>query len=259
MTSRIPTLFISHGAPNLEITAPNTAKFFQQLGKKIKPKAIVCVSAHWNTKDSIQITNSQINPLIYDFYGFDSYLYKIKYETKGDPNLSNKIKDLLSKKFKNVSLVNRGLDHGSWIPLRLMYPEANIPIIQVSSPVASDEEEWKTRLFEMGKLLEPLRDENVLLVGSGGATHNLGALSWRGKSETPQWAIEFVDYLKKMLVDKSLLDGLLKHKHLNKAHPYVEHLLPIAFTLGASGDTKGKVIHDDYIMGSLSLMACQFD
>jgi 4,5-DOPA dioxygenase extradiol len=139
-----------------------------------------------------------------------------------------------------------------------MYPDCDIPVIQISSAVGSTEDEWVENLLEMGKLLAPLRKEGVLFIGSGSATHNLQDFFIHGISNKPaNWATDFVDFLKKMVKDKPLIGDLLKHKNLRKAHPTIDHLVPIAFCIGAAEEDDGKVIHEDWF-GSLSLMCSQW-
>jgi 4,5-DOPA dioxygenase extradiol len=204
----LPVLFISHGAPNLYLSTQMTAyKFLNSMNSNYladvqdKIKSILVISAHW--EERVPMITDALNPKqFYDFYGFEPDCYSFKYPAKGDAKLVDRVEQILLNSgdslFKKVERSKeRGLDHGAWSPLAIMFPEANIPIVQLSlvSPI---QPEMHIRL---GKLLQPLRDEGVLIVASGGAVHNLGDLGWGNpEGKNPKnWAKEFDQYLEQVL------------------------------------------------------------
>ncbi|CAN0876120.1 Extradiol ring-cleavage dioxygenase [Linum grandiflorum] len=201
------TFFISHGAPTLAIDdglpASHFLKSWQQKilpssNHKPKPKAILVISGHWDTKLP-SVNSVHRNDTIHDFTGFPQQLYQLKYTPLGAPKLANKVKELLMESGFDQVVVDkkRGLDHGAWMPLMLMYPEADIPVCQLS--VQSDRD--GTYHYNMGRALAPLRQQGVLIIGSGAATHNLDALDFSDtRSVVPPWALEFDTWLKDSLL-----------------------------------------------------------
>ncbi len=194
--SKMPVLFQAHGAPPL-LEDPGWMAELAGWAKVLpRPKAIVVVSAHWEAHP-VSIGATRPLPLIYDFYGFPEAFYKLQYPSPGAPETAARVRQLLDGAgIKHVDDAERGLDHGTYIPLMCMYPGADIPVLQISLPSMDPRD-----LFAMGKALAPLRDEGVLLIGSGFLTHNLRALSLR---ETPSWASE---------LDLWTADTLARHDH----------------------------------------------
>jgi 4,5-DOPA dioxygenase extradiol len=201
-----------------------------------KPRAIVVISAHGSAShEFIEISAGAHPSLIYDFSGFPKELYQIKYRCPGDPDLSARIASLLLKeKMSAVLNASLGLDHGVWVPLSIMYPEADIPVVQIHPPYPEKPETF----LKLGKSLAALRNEGILIVGSGGAVHNLRELVWHQKQgEGAQWAQDFENWLIDRLKAKdvtSLIDYAEAAPSALKAQPTDEHLLPLFFTLGAS-------------------------
>jgi len=254
---KLPTVFVSHGAPTLLLENGPTTAFFKQLGQSLpKPDAIVCVSAHWYTPAPIVSTAPRMET-IYDFYGFPPELYEITYPASGKPQLAKRVINLLKVAgFSVADDPNRGLDHGAWVPLSMMYPGADIPVFQLAvQPQESTEHHYK-----MGQALQSLRDENILILASGGATHNLA--DFRGQTvETGgfDYALKFDAWLKNA-VTTSDVDTILDYRksapEARRNHPTPEHFLPLLVALGAAADhSTGKVIHDEFTYGMLSMAA----
>jgi 4,5-DOPA dioxygenase extradiol len=255
----LPTVFVSHGAPSFLLGDSPALRFLQGLGRSLgEPRAILCVSAHWETERPA-VGGVEQPSTIHDFYGFPEALYEIRYPVPGTPALAERVRQLLQAADLTCDVDGtRGLDHGAWVPLRLMYPEATVAVTQLSLQTARGPA-WHVAL---GRALSPLRREGVLVLGSGGAVHNLGA--WRHNSQTiPDWAQRFDDWLaaavnegdSERLIDyrAATLDGAA-------AHPSEEHLLPLFVALGAAGDNAmGRVLHRSFLDGSLSMAAFAFE
>ena len=254
MNTRFPALFVSHGAPTMIIEDCPTRDFLKQLGKEIgRPKGIVCVSAHWTTPEP-RVTMHPQPTTIHDFYGFPDELYSLEYPASGDPVLAMRVLSLLrSQGIAGDKDMSRGFDHGAWAPLMLMYPDADIPVIQLSvQPQLGPEHH-----LAVGKALQPLLDEEVLILASGSATHNLRDFSGRGRDSVPlPYAREFSEWLKDAVVNgrtNALLDYPSLAPYARKNHPTPEHFLPLFVPLGSGGT--GRLIHDAYTYGALSMAA----
>ena len=254
-----PALFISHGSPMMAVQQSATSDFLASLGQTLsKPRAIVVFSAHFDEAHDIVITSGDAPPTIHDFYNFPKPLYEIQYPAPGDPKLANTISEYFYKAgIKTVQNADQGWDHGVWIPLRLMYPAANIPIVQVSI---------NTRLgakamYRYGQLLAPLRDQNILIIGSGGISHNLPEIF--KKPPTPNRILmvnEFTQWVEQTLLAQNtpaLLDYLNQAPHVLFNHPTQEHFLPLFAALGA-GTNEAEKIHEDIEMDILALDAYKF-
>lgn len=254
----VPSLFLSHGSPNLAIEVNKYTAFLNHLGKRITPKAIVIFSAHWESEIlSLTYTNDVLDT-IYDYYGFPKKMYEIKYPAKG----STEIALLLEEQFMNNNIktkieLMRGLDHGSWIPLKHMYPNANIPVIQLSiNPSLSIKEQ-----YNIGKALRNLGQEDILVVGSGTTVHNLNWIFPGEVSVRPE-AVTFDDWLINHIEKRDLdsLDSYLKlAPNAKLAVPRAEHFIPLFIAMG-SGDKNNtpKVINRNYDMGTFSNLCFEF-
>lgn len=224
------------------------------------PKAILVISAHWETSQPTVSCINGPNGTIYDFYGFPKPMYQLKYPAPGAPDLALKVKELLQKAGFSVVKqdTNRGLDHGAWVPLMLMYPEANIPVCQLSLQPHKD----GTYHYNLGKALSPLRQQGVLIIGSGSATHNLGALGPNG-APIADWALQFDTWLKESLLNGRYEDVNQYNKkapYARKAHPEPEHFYPLHVALGAAGDTaKAELIHHSWTNVALSYASYRFE
>jgi 4,5-DOPA dioxygenase extradiol len=227
----MPVLFQAHGAPPL-LDDPGWIAELAGWAKALpRPKAIVVVSAHWEERP-LAIGATRPVPLIYDFYGFPERFYRLQYPSPGAPEVAQRIRELLgAAQIAWTDEPSRGLDHGAYIPLMCMYPQAEIPVLQVSLP-----SEVPSELFAIGQALAPLRDEGVLLIGSGFLTHNLRALALR---ETPAWARDFdqwcADVIARHDVD-ALLDYQQRAPGVRESLPTHEHFVPVIVSMGAAPD-----------------------
>ena len=247
--SQMPALYIGHGAPMLLDDALWSSQLADISTAIEKPKAILIVSAHWES-EPITLSNPTANtPLVYDFSGFDKKFYEMTYNSPDATELSALVVSLMPDG-EVVHQSNRGLDHGAWVPLRVMYPDADIPVLQMSMPTSDP-----IKLMELGKRLQPLRDQGVLVIGSGFMTHGLRYLrDWSTDAIAPTWSSEFDAWAAQALAAGDV-DTLSQYKELAPgmpyAHPTVEHFTPLFIALGAatSADTTPRTLIDGYFMG----------
>ena len=231
--STMPAIFLAHGSP---LTLDDDV-WFAELNAWARampaPKAILVLSAHW-VDAPVTLGATRTVPLYYDFYGFPQRYYEVKYPAPGAPELADRVRALLSAKGPVASAPDRGLDHGAFVPLMAMYPDASVPVLQASLPSLKPDE-----LFDVGRKLAPLRDEGVLIIGSGFLTHNLRSIDWRNANGTPSWARELDDWCADVLSRRDA-DALLDYKRrapgVREALPTHEHFVPVIATLGASID-----------------------
>jgi 4,5-DOPA dioxygenase extradiol len=247
----MPTLFISHGGPNIVISDTPARHYLETISDRIPaPKAIVIVSAHFETHGVTVVTDPRPE-MIYDFGGFAPELYKMIYAAPGAPELAERVLTRLEQAgLDPARLGKRGYDHGTWTPLKLAFPQANIPIVQVSIDPNRDAA-WH---YAVGQALSPLREEGVLLIGSGHITHNLRAffsVMRRGAAPDPSLATKvnaFTEWFEERLAanDKaSILDWKNKAPFPAENHPTDEHLMPIFFAYGAAGEkVRAERVHD---------------
>jgi 4,5-DOPA dioxygenase extradiol len=255
-----PAVFVSHGAPTLAVEENDTTDFLKRLGRELgKPRAVLCVSAHWNT-GAPAVSAAERPQTIHDFGGFADELYRITYTAPGAPALAGRVVELLGGDKIGCSVsAERGLDHGAWVPLRLLYPEADVPVTQLSIQPRLGPEHH----IRVGRALAPLRREGVLLLATGSATHNLSMLAPGGPP--PAWAMEFDEWLFRKITEGKL-DELLNYRslapHARLAHPTDEHLLPLFVALGAGLDGDelrgARALHRGWTVGSLSMAAYGF-
>jgi len=244
----LPALFIGHGAPLLLDDPIWSGELADWATRLDKPQAILIISAHWESAPLTLGSTAQGTPLIYDFGGFDPKFYNLQYNAPGAPELAARVKALMNEPVTDQP--NRGLDHGAYVPLLKMYPDAQIPVLQMSIPTFDPE-----KLFAIGQKLAPLREEGVLIVGSGFLTHGLPFLrEFRIDATPPGWSVEF-DLWAKEVLDRGAVDELMNYKALAPgmpyAHPTVEHFAPIFITLGAAtkADVAPQTQIDGYWMG----------
>jgi 4,5-DOPA dioxygenase extradiol len=234
----LPSLFLSHGAPTLPLVDTPARRFLVEFGRSLpRPKAILMVSAHWDTERPA-VNAVAWNDTIHDFYGFPRPLYELRYPAPGSPELATTVAQRLNAAGLSCDVEqHRGLDHGAWVPLLLMFPAADIPVVQLSvQPHLGPDHHLK-----VGRALASLRGEGVLIIGSGSFTHNL--YEFRGQdpnSPAPEWVNAFADWFDQALVE-GRTDDVLNYRKLApfavKNHPTDEHLSPIYAALGAAGDT----------------------
>ncbi|MBS2939446.1 dioxygenase [Nocardioides sp. J2M5] len=244
----MPALYIGHGAPPLlddPTWSGQLAAWAQDLPR---PKAILIVSAHWESAP-VSLTASGA-PLVYDFGGFAPKYYQMTYETPDATALAQRVAAMMPSTEPVHQHASRGLDHGAWVPLKIMYPEADVPVLQMSLPTDDPE-----RLMRLGERLRPLREEGVLIVGSGFLTHGLPFLTeWRIDAAVPGWSRDFdlwaADAIGRGDID-TLADYQAKAPGMPYAHPTVEHYTPLFVTLGAatSADRPATQVIDGYWMG----------
>ncbi|XP_074311662.1 4,5-DOPA dioxygenase extradiol-like [Silene latifolia] len=257
------TFYISHGSPRLSIDDSLPARHFLKGWKKQDygqiPKAILIISGHWETNEPTVSAVDGFFDTIYDFYGFPAPMYKLKYPAPGAPDLAKRVQELLKGSgFERVHMdKKRGLDHGAWVPLMLMYPETDIPVCQLSVQSHLD----GTHHYNVGRALAPLKDEGVLIIGSGSATHNLGDLR-RDSNEVVTWAQEFDHWLEQALITgryQDVNDFEKKAPHGKKAHPQPDHFYPLHVAIGAAGEkAKAELIHRSWDLGTLSYASYKF-
>jgi len=255
----LPAFFISHGAPTLIITPGAARDFLGGLGRTLaRPAAILAVSAHWETP-APAVTGAAQPEMIYDFNGFPREMYEIRYPAPGSAWLAEHTGELLSAAgFEPSTDPARGLDHGAWVPLKLMYPGADIPVVQLSLQTRPGPQHH----FRLGAALRPLRSEGVLLLASGGTSHNLRELQFdAGSGAPPPWVSEFREWLAQRTeagdVDE-LLDYRNRAPHAARNHPTEEHFLPFFVALG-SRSASAKRIHSSTTFGALAMDAYQFE
>lgn len=226
---RMPALYLSHGAPPLADDPVWPDELADWAGALPRPSAVLVVSAHWEEMPATLGATSTV-PLIYDFWGFPERYYTVQYPAPGAPELAERVRALLRGAGTPVrDQPDRGLDHGAYVPLVEMYPNADVPVLQLSMPTLEPES-----LLDLGRRLAPLREQGVLLVGSGFFTHNLRAMREPG---TPSWSLEFDDWGGQALRDRDV-DQLLDFRNRAPAgviaHPSTEHFAPLFVTLGAA-------------------------
>jgi len=252
----LPSLFVSHGAPTLVLQEDATQRFLKRLGGLIpRPRAILCVSAHWTTQRPTLSAASRPET-IYDFYGFPDALYDLTYPAAGAPELAEQAQRLIEGAGIECDVhPDRGLDHGAWVPLMLMYPEADIPVVQLSvQPRQAAEFHYR-----VGKALASLRSQGVLVLASGGATHNLRDARFDPQSPTADYVMRFADWLERNITTNNL-DELLNYADrapdAAANHPTPEHLLPLYVALGAGvNHSEVMALHRAYAYHSLALDA----
>lgn len=257
---RMPSLFVSHGAPALIVQDGPAHRFLAGYGAALgKPSAILVASAHWES-NGLLVSTAEQPETIYDFYGFPKALYEITYAAPGAPAVAARAAAILRDAGLNgAEDPNRGLDHGAWVPLRLMYPAADIPVAQISIQTAFG----PAHQLAVGQALAPLRDEGVLIIGSGSATHNLA--EFRGQApDTPplDWVTEFADWTH-MVLSEGRTDDLLDYRrtapHAVRNHPSEEHFLPLITAFGAGGpDARAERVHASTTFGVLAMDAYAF-
>ena len=261
MPERFPAIFVSHGAPTLPLERSPAQAFISGLGSTLgKPTAILVISAHWESGEAA--VSSVVRPeTIHDFYGFPQELYRMAYPAPGAPELASRVSELFREKGIPTQVhPTRGLDHGAWVPLMLMYPQADIPVTQLTV----QPERGADFHFKLGEALRPLRDEGILILASGGATHNLYEFGrHRRDAPPPEWVTAFQEWLASIIESgnkSEFLDYRVNAPHAARNHPSEEHFLPIFVAAGASSPgTAGKRIHRSHSYGILAMDAYRFD
>ena len=257
--TRLPTLFVSHGAPTFALDPGRLGPQLTALGQALpRPAAVLVVSPHWITSQ-VRVGTSVAPETIHDFGGFPRPLYEIQYPAPGAPALAERTEQLLQDAgWATQGEPQRGLDHGAWVPLRFVYPQADVPMFQVSMPSRLDERS----AYALGQALAPLRDEGVLVVGSGSLTHNLYEFRGAHGADAP-YARAFSDWVRDTLQRQdhtSLLQTMALAPHAERAHPTPDHLLPLMVAAGAAGaDVPVQWLDGGITHGVLSMDSFLFD
>ena len=258
----LPSLFVSHGAPTFPLTDAPARAFLEGLAACLpeRPRAILVVSAHWETA-APSVTTSETNATIHDFHGFPKELYEIRYPAPGSAWLAERVASLIEVDAGAVMRdPSRGLDHGAWVPLSLLYPDADIPVVQLSVQTQLGPEYH----YRLGRLLAPLRQEGVLILGSGSFTHDLS--SFREyyhalNAPAPDWVDAFADWMTEA-IEAGRTDDLLAYRklgpHAVRNHPTEEHLLPLFVALGAGSGGPAEHLHQSTTHGVLRMDAFAF-
>jgi len=233
--TKMPALYIGHGAPPLVDDKLWTSQLAAWSADLPRPTAILIVSAHWESAPLTIGATADAAPLVYDFGGFADKYYRATYPSPGAPALATRIKALMADTETVAEQPNRGLDHGAYVPLTVMYPNADIPVLQISMPTLDPE-----KLIKLGRRLAPLRDEGVLIIGSGFMTHGLPFLrDWRTDADAPGWSSDF-DVWASEVLSRGAVDELIDFRNrapgMPYAHPTIEHFAPMFVTLGAADD-----------------------
>ncbi|MCE2963461.1 MAG: 4,5-DOPA dioxygenase extradiol [Chitinophagales bacterium] len=253
-TEKMPVLFLGHGSPMNAIEDNQFVRGFKEILKSIpKPKAILCISAHWYIKGT-QVLSSSMPKTIHDFGGFPDELYQVQYPAKGDPELAEEVKNLLGAQ---ASLSNDwGFDHGAWSVLIHLFPKADIPVIQLSI----DYSQPSAHHFELGKLLKTLRNKGILVVGSGNIVHNLGRIDWQNMNKEDYGydrAIEVRERVNNAILNRNM-NALIHYEKQGKAFqnaiPTPDHYLPLLYSLGMLDYADSlELFNDKLLAGSLSM------
>lgn len=256
MGIRMPAMFVGHGSPMNAIEDNTYVRAWEDIAGKIeKPKAILSVSAHWVTNGT-QVNDSEKPKTIYDMYGFPEELYRVSYEAPGSPELAHETMKLVGR---DVKIDNSwGIDHGTWSVLCKMYPEADIPVYQLSLDSNASAETH----YQIGQDLSAMREKGVLIIGSGNVVHNLSRINW-GMKEGHPWAVEFDTYIKENIIKKQF-DNIINYEKAGKSSELAffttEHFNPLLYILGASKeDDRLSIFNNSCMMGSLSMTCYLFE
>lgn len=256
---KLPSVFISHGSPMHALQAGAAGEAWAALGRRFgKPRALVSASAHWETSLPM-LTGGERPETIHDFTGFPEPLYRLRYPAPGNPELAQRVQALLKTAGLAAAIDGcRGLDHGAWSPLLYMYPDADVPVVQISVQPALGTRHH----LALGRSLRALSEDGILVMGSGHITHNLRDRV-RGASEALPYAREFQQWVREK-IEAHDLDGLTDYRSLSphgaRAHPTDEHFLPLFFALGAAPENyRPERVFDDIEGGSLAMDAYVFN
>ena len=249
-TARLPVLFVGHGSPMNAIEDNAFTRGWQDIAARIpKPKSILCISAHWESR-GVFVSSAQQPETIHDFYGFPQALFDVRYPAPGDPALAQRVAAMV-KSVKVNTTPEYGLDHGAWSVLRVMYPQADIPVVQLSL----DTTQPGAFHYALGRELAPLRDEDVLIFGSGNIVHNLRLLNFRNPT-APDWAVR-VDNAARQRIAENRYAELIDWRGLDAqaalAIPSPEHYLPLLYTLAAKRDGDETHIFNAELFSTISM------
>ena len=253
-----PSVFVSHGSPMVAVERDAYTEALEAFGRAVRPRALLVVSAHWQTRGGVAVTSAPRNRVIHDFGGFPEALYRLDYPAPGDPALAADVAGRLGAAgFASRLDPDRGIDHGAWIPLRIAWPDGAIPVVQVSLPEMPPHD-----LLRLGQALAPLRGQGVLVLGSGGIVHNLGQLDWARKHAAPHpWAVAFDAWMAERIA-RGDVAGLAAYRETapeaRRAAPTTEHLDPLFVALGAAGGDRAETLFEGFHHGTLGMRSIQF-
>ncbi len=260
-TEPLPVLFVGHGSPMNAIEENQFTEGWRTISKKLpKPEAILCISAHWETKGTL-VTAMERPNTIHDFGGFPRELYEVQYPAPGSPELAAETKNIIRK--TSVGLDQTwGLDHGCWSVVRHLYPAADVPVVQLSLDIYRSPREH----YYLAKELAPLRKKGVLIIGSGNMVHNLGMVAW-DKMDEPEygfdWAIEANESMKRFILSgdhQKLIDYKSQGRTFALSIPTPEHFFPLLYTLALQAENEKITLFNDVpVMGSLSMTSLKID
>jgi 4,5-DOPA dioxygenase extradiol len=260
-TERMPVLFLGHGSPMNAIEGNEFVQGWRVIGKTLpKPNAVLCVSAHWETKGTF-VTAMEKPKTIHDFGGFPEELYKVQYPAPGSLELAKGVKGIVNK--TEVGLDDKwGLDHGAWSVIKHLYPDADVPVIQLSLDYQRSPEYH----YELAKELAPLRNKGVLIIGSGNMVHNLRMVDWKRLNEVNysyDWATEASEKIKKSILSddhKKLINYQSQGKEFNLAIPTPEHYLPLIYALALKQENEMiSLFNDKAVGGSLTMTSLKIE
>lgn len=255
--SKMPVVFIGHGSPMNAIENNDYTEGWKEIAERIpKPKAIISISAHWFTKGT-KIMNEENPKTIYDMYGFPKKLYEIIYNSPGSPTFAKTSKELITKSTEYDN--SWGIDHGTWSVLVHMYPERDIPVFQISIDANASPDTH----YQIGNELSALRDEGVLIFGSGNIVHNLRLVDWHMENKGFDWAYKFDDFINENILNKNH-ENILKYRDLGDiaklAVPTPDHFYPLLYILGASSEEDKITSFNKFCeLGSLTMTSYLFE
>lgn len=254
-TEKMPVLFLGHGSPMNAIEENEFVTGFINIGKEIpQPRAVLCISAHWETRGTY-VTAMENPKTIHDFGGFPQELYAVQYPAPGSPELAGEIKNMIKKTVVELN-EKWGLDHGCWSVVKHLYPNADVPVVQMSL----DHTQPPQYHYELAKELAPLRREGILIIGSGNMVHNLGMVAWEKLNTTEfgyDWAIEANGKIKNFILNRdhpSLISYQTLGRAFNLSIPTPDHFLPLLYTLALQEEDEAvRLFNDKIVAGSLSM------
>ena len=244
---KAPAVFVAHGAPSLALQDDVVTRALRAFGETLDgARAIAVVSAHWETRGGVRVNAAAKPEVIYDFGGFSPELYKVRYDAAGSPELAREIATLLDAPLER----ERGWDHGLWVPMLHVLPEARTPIVEIALPRSAD-------LLQLGRTLAPLRERGVAIAGSGGIVHNLRMIDFSGKNAPPfDWAVEFDQWIADRIEARDF-NAVAEYRSAPNARlavPTPEHFEPLLIALGAAhADDRLQTIYEGFQYGSLSM------
>jgi 4,5-DOPA dioxygenase extradiol len=251
-TAKMPVLFLGHGSPMNAIGDNAFARNWQQTGKILpRPAAVLCISAHWETRGTF-VTAMERPPTIHDFGGFPQALFEVEYPAPGDPALAMETKNVITSTAVEPDQ-NWGLDHGCWSVMKHLFPDADVPVVQLSL----DYSQSPRYHFALAGELSALREKGVLILGSGNMVHNLRVLDWHKPDDGFDWAEEANEKLKKIILDgnfKQLIDYHTMGREVELSVPTPEHFLPLIYALALKEKNEAiTTFNDKVVMGSISM------